>query len=173
MFFGRRGAIAQKGTWWSIDLKAQEGLNWNVAPQPMGDAGTFVRNPLDAWGIWSGSPNPQASWDFIEFLSQPSILEILVRAGLSVSRREVLMSDVFLNQEPAGVNWNLFVEALDGHVRRHPDTAIFAEMNNLLVPAWDAVLVGASTAEQMAQAVKDPINQLLADCVAAGTCVGA
>jgi multiple sugar transport system substrate-binding protein len=173
MFFGRRGAIAQKGTWWAIDMKAQEGLNWNIAPQPMGPAGTLVRNPLDAWGIWSGTPHPQESWEFIEFLSQPDVLAILVRAGLSVSRREVLLSDTFLKQEPQHVHWNLFVEALDGHVRRHPDTAIFNEMNDILAPAWDAVLAGAQTAEQMAHEVKDPINQLLADCIAAGNCVGA
>jgi multiple sugar transport system substrate-binding protein len=173
MFFGRRGAIAQKGTWWAIDLKAQEGLNWNIAPQPAGPAGTYVRNPLDAWGIWSGSPHPNESWEFLEFLSQPDVLAILVRAGLSVSNREVLMSEVFLQQEPQHVHWNLFVEALDGHVRRHPDTAIFAEMNNLLTPAWDAVLAGTSTAEQMAQEVKDPINQLLQDCIAQGQCAGA
>jgi multiple sugar transport system substrate-binding protein len=173
MFFGRRGAIAQKGTWWAIDLKAQEGLNWNIAPQPAGPAGTYVRNPLDAWGIWSGSPHPNESWEFLEFLSQPETLAILVRAGLSVSNRDVLMSDVFLKQEPQHVHWNLFVEALDGHVRRHPDTAIYAEMNNLLAPAWDAVLAGASTAEQMAQEVKDPINQLLQECIAKGQCAGA
>jgi ABC-type glycerol-3-phosphate transport system substrate-binding protein len=173
MFFGRRGAIAQKGTWWAIDMKAQEGLNWNVAPQPMGEAGTFVRNPLDAWGIWQGTSHPQESWAFIEFLSKPEILSILVEAGLSVSRKEVLLSDVFLKQEPAHVHWNLFVEALESHVKPHPDTAIFAEMNDILAPAWDAVLAGTSTAEQMAQQVKDPITQLLQDCIAKGNCVGA
>ena len=173
MFFGRRGAIAQKGTWWAIDMKAQEGLNWNVAPQPMGEAGTFVRNPLDAWGIWQGTSHPQESWAFIEFLSKPEILSILVQAGLSVSRKEVLTSDVFLKQEPAHVHWNLFVEALDSHVKPHPDTAIFAEMNDILAPAWDAVLAGTSTAEQMAQQVKAPITQLLQDCIAKGNCVGA
>ncbi|MCE7981480.1 MAG: extracellular solute-binding protein [Caldilinea sp. CFX5] len=173
MFFGRRGAIAQKGTWWAIDLKAQEGLNWNVAPQPMGKAGTFVRNPLDAWGIWSGTKHPQESWEFLEFISQPDPLAVLVQAGLSVSRKEVLLSDVFLKQKPEQVNWQLFIDALDGHVKPHPDTAIYPEMNDLLRPAWDAVMDGTSTAEQMAQQVKDPINQLLKDCIAKGNCVGA
>lgn len=173
MFFGKRGAIAQKGTWWAIDLKAQEGLNWNVAPQPMGKAGTFVRNPLDAWGIWHGSKYPQEGWAFLEYMSTPEALSVLVRSGLSVSRKEVLMSDVFLKQEPQTVNWQLFIDALDGHVRRHPDTAIFSEMSDLIVPAWDAVMAGSKTAEQMAQELKDPINQLLQDCIAKGNCVGA
>jgi multiple sugar transport system substrate-binding protein len=173
MFFGRRGAIAQKGTWWAIDLKAQEGLNWNVAPQPMGPAGTFVRNPLDAWGIWSGTQHPQEAWQFLEFMSTPEALSILVRAGLSVSNREVLLSDVFLKQEPQTVNWQLFVDALDGHVKPHPDTAIFPEMSDLIKPAWDAVMDGTSTAEQMAAQLKEPIDQLLQDCIAKGNCVGA
>jgi len=173
MFFGKRGAIAQKGTWWALDLKAQEGLNWNVAPQPMGEAGTFVRNPLDAWGIWSGTKHPQESWAFLEFMSQPEPLSLLVSAGLSVSRKEVLLSDVFLKQAPQQVNWQLFIDALDGHVKPHPDTAIFPEMNDLLKAAWDAVLDGTSTAAQMAEQVKEPINQLLKDCIAKGNCVGA
>lgn len=172
MFFGKRGAIAQKGTWWAIDLKAQEGLNWNVAPQPTGAAGSFVRNPLDAWGIWSGAKHPQESWEFLEFMSKPDTLALLVRAGLSVSRKEVLLSDVFLKQEPQQVNWGLFIEALDGHVKPHPDTAIYPEMADLVKTAWEAVLDGSKTAEQMAQEIKDPINQLLKDCIAKGNCVG-
>jgi multiple sugar transport system substrate-binding protein len=170
MFFGQRGAMAQRGTWWAIDLKAQEGLNWNVAPQPAGRAGTFVRNPLDAWGIWQGTQHPAESWQLIESLSQSDILAIIVAAGLSVSRKETMEAH-FLTQEPQHVNWQLFFDALESHTRRHPDTAIFPEMNNLLQPAWDAVLDGASTVEEMVVAVKDPINQLLAECLEEGNCV--
>jgi multiple sugar transport system substrate-binding protein len=170
LFFGKRAAMAQKGTWWAIDLKAQEGLKWNVAPMPDGAAGAFVRNPLDAWGIWSGSKNPDAAWQFIEFLSQDESLHELTKAGLSVSKRSVMMSDVFLKQEPADVNWQLFVDALDGHTMPHPDTAIYPQMSDLLQSEWDAVLEGSSTVETMVKNVKDPINQLLAECMEKGDC---
>jgi multiple sugar transport system substrate-binding protein len=171
LFFGKRAAMAQKGTWWAIDLKAQEGLNWNVAPMPDGPAGAFVRNPLDAWGIWSGSKNPDAAWQFIEFLSKDESLNELTKAGLSVSKRSVMQSEVFLKQEPTTVDWRLFVEALDGHTKPHPDTAIYPEMSNLLQSEWDAVLDGASSVEAMVKKVKDPINQLLAECMEKGNCV--
>jgi len=171
LFFGNRAAMAQKGTWWAIDLKAQPDLKWNVAPMPDGSAGAFVRNPLDAWGIWKGSKNPDAAWQFIEFLSQDESLKELTKAGLSVSKRAVMQSDVFLKQAPAGVDWRLFVEALDGHTKPHPDTAIYPEMNNLLQSEWDAVLDGSATVEAMVKKVKDPINQLLADCMKKGNCV--
>lgn len=169
MFFGQRAAMAQKGTWWAIDLKAQEGLNWDVAPQPAGSAGTWIRNPLDAWGIWQGTSHPEEAWDLIEFMSQPDVLGIIVRAGLSVSHKQT-MEEVFLNQEPQHVNWQLFLDALESHVRRHPDTAIFLEMDDLIQPAWDAVLDGVSTVPEMVAAVKDPINELLADCIERGLC---
>jgi multiple sugar transport system substrate-binding protein len=170
MFFGQRAAMAQKGTWWAIDLKAQEGLNWNVAPQPAGRAGAYVRNPLDAYGIWQGTQHPEEAWQLIESLSTPDSLAIIVRAGLSVSRKET-MEQVFLTQEPQHVNWQLFLDALQSHTRRHPDTAIYPEMHNLLQPAWEALLDGASSAEAMVAEVKDPINQLLAECLEEGNCV--
>jgi multiple sugar transport system substrate-binding protein len=169
MFFGRRAAMAQKGTWWAIDLKAQEGLNWNVAPQPMGKAGTFVRNPLDGFGIWQGSAYPEQSWEMIEFFSQPEIMGLIVKAGLSVSHKDT-MTTVFLEQEPKDVHWDLFLQALDGHTRPHPDTAIFPEMDNLLKTAWEAVIDGASTVPEMVAQVKGPINDLLADCIQKGNC---
>jgi multiple sugar transport system substrate-binding protein len=170
LFFSKRAAMAQKGTWWALDLKAQEGLNWNVAPVPDGPAGAFARNPLDAWGIWSGTKHPDAAWQFIEFLSQDESLNELAKAGLSVSKRAVMNSDVFLKQEPAGVDWQLFVDALDGHTQRHPDTAIYPEMDSLLKSEWEAVLDGASTVDDMVKKVKDPINVLLADCISKGYC---
>jgi multiple sugar transport system substrate-binding protein len=169
MFFGRRAAMAQKGTWWAIDLKAQEGLNWNVAPQPTGKAGSFVRNPLDAFGIWQGTEHPAQSWEMIEFFSKPEVMGIIVRAGLSVSHKET-MTTVFLEQEPQHVHWDLFVQALDGHTRPHPDTAIFPEMDHLLEPGWEAVVDGASTVSEFVTSVKDPINSLLAECIEKGNC---
>jgi multiple sugar transport system substrate-binding protein len=170
MFFGQRAAMAQRGTWWAIDLKAQEGLNWNVAPQPAGPAGAYVRNPLDAYGIWQGTQHPENAWQLIESLSTPDSLAIIVRAGLSVSRIET-MEEVFLTQEPQHVHWQLFLDALASHTRRHPDTAIYPEMHDLLQSNWEAVLDGASTVEEMVAAVKDPINQLLAECIEEGNCV--
>jgi len=172
MFYMGRAAMAQRGTWWAIDLKAQEGLRWNVAPMSDGKAGAFLRSPLDAWGIWTGSQHRDAAWEFIEFLSRSESLELLTKAGLSVSRKDVMLSDVFLKQEPTDVDWYLFVDALDGHIRPHPDTAIFTEMQDLITPAWEAVLDGASTVEEMVSKVKDPINELLADCIEKGFCEG-
>jgi multiple sugar transport system substrate-binding protein len=175
MFMGRRAAMAQRGTWWAIDLKAaskESGLKWNVAPMPDGKAGSFIRNPLDGFTIWQGSPRRQEAWQLIEFLSRPEIMSIIVRSGLSSSRKDIMLGDVFLKQEPTDVHWYLFAEALDGHVRQHPDTAIFPQMQDLTQPAWEAVLDGASTVDEMVEKIEGPINDLLAECIAEGNCLG-
>ena len=171
MFLNRRGAMSTKGTYWVIELKAQEGLKWNVAPYPDGRAGSFTRNPLDAWGIWNGSHYKDAAWQFIEFLSSDESLAQLTLAGLSVSNKKI-MSEVFPKQEPKNVHWHLFADALSSHVKRHPDTAIYMQMNDLIKPEWDAVLAGKKTVKEMVQALKGPINSLLAKCIKAGECEG-
>ncbi|NPV08556.1 MAG: extracellular solute-binding protein [Anaerolineae bacterium] len=169
MFYAKRGAMAQKGTWWAIDLKAQEGLNWQTAPQPTGAGGSWVRNPNDAWGIWIGSPNRSAAWEFIEFLNSDESLTKLTKAGLSTSKRNVLY-DVFVKQEPTHVNWQLFIDALEGHVRRHPDTAIFAPMMDIFNPVWDAIIAGDTTPAESMPGVAAEINALLDQCRAEGNC---
>ena len=171
MFYMKRAAMAQKGTWWAIDLKAQEGLKWNVAPMPEGPGGTYTRNPLDAWGIWTGSANKDASWTLIDFLSTDEQLKVLTLAGLSVSKRKV-MEEVFEKQEPTNVDWHLFREMLDGHIRPHPDTAVYNEMQDLITPEWDKVLEGTTTPAQYAAAIVPPINDLLAACISKGECEG-
>jgi multiple sugar transport system substrate-binding protein len=169
MFFGKRGAMAQKGTWWAIDMKAQEGLVWNVGPQPDGAAGAWVRNPNDAWGLWIGSQHRNEGWKFIEFLDRDESLTKLTLAGLSTSKTSVLY-DVFLKQEPQSVNWQLFIDALEGHVHAHPDTAIYQSMMDAFNPAWDAVLAGEMAVAEAMTGVTEQVNHLLEDCRAEGFC---
>jgi multiple sugar transport system substrate-binding protein len=169
MFYANRAAMAQKGTWWAIDLKAQKGLRWNVAPMPKGKAGSFARNPCDAWGIWTGSPNKEAAWKFIEFLSTDESLTTLTNVGLSVSNKQI-MANVFAKQEPKDVDWTVFSDMLDGHVRQHPDTAIFQQMNDMVVPLWDKVLEGKMTVAEYTKTVADNTNKLLKGCQDQGEC---
>ncbi|MHB0878250.1 MAG: extracellular solute-binding protein [Anaerolineae bacterium] len=168
-FYAKRGAMAQKGTWWAIDLKVQEGLKWNTAPQPDGPAGAWVRNPNDAWGVWLGSPNRDAAWQFIEYLDTPESLSKLTLAGLSPSKKSVL-NEVFLKQEPTDVNWQLFIDALDSHVHAHPDTAIFQQMMDVFNPEWDAILAGQKTVAEAMPGVNEQVNALLDSCRAEGFC---
>jgi multiple sugar transport system substrate-binding protein len=169
-FFAKRGAMAQKGTWWAIDLKAQEGLKWNTAPQPDGAAGAWVRNPNDAWGIWIGSQHRAEGWKFIEFLDKDESLSKLTLAGLSPSKKQVLY-DVFLKQEPTDVNWQLFIDALESHVHAHPDTAVFQQMMDVFNPEWDAILAGQTTVAEAMPGVTEQVNALLESCRGEGFCV--
>lgn len=173
MFMAKRGAMAQRGTWWAIDLKAaskESGLKWNTAPHPDGKAGAWVRNPNDAWGIWIGSAHRNEAWEFIKFLDSDPSLEKLTKAGLSMSKKRILYSDVFLKQEPQDVNWQLFIDALEGHIRPHPDTAVFAQMMDIFNPEWDAIVAGQKTVQESMPEVAAKVNELLDACRKEGNC---
>jgi len=176
MFMARRAAMTLYGTWWAIDLKAasaESGLRWNMAPMPDGAAGSFVRNPLDSLGIWTGSQRRSEAWQLLEFLSKPEVMAVIVKAGLSMSRRDIMNSDVFLKQEPTDVNWHLFAEALDGHVKAHPHTPAFVQMNDLTTPLWEGVLDGAMSVDEFLAQAETQTNDVLAECVRMGMCPAA
>ncbi len=176
MFQARRAAMAQKGTWWAQVLKAatkESGLKWNVAPMPDGKVGSYIRNPGDGYGICQGSQHRPEAWNLIEFMSNIENTGILIQTGLSSSRKDVMFSDVFLKQEPTTVNWKIFADALDGHTKPHPDTAIFPQMDNLTQPEWEAVLDTGMSIDEFVNKVEGPINELLTECINSGDCEGA
>ena len=80
---------------------------------------------------------------------------------------------MFLKQEPTSVNWKLFADALDGHTKPHPDTAIFPQMDNLTRPEWEAVIDTGMSIDEFVAKVEGPTNDLLAQCIAEGNCEGA
>lgn len=46
-------------------------FKWGFAPVPPGPAGRHVLGTADGFAIWAGSPNQEAAWELIKFLSGP------------------------------------------------------------------------------------------------------
>ncbi len=46
-------------------------FRWGFAPVPLGPAGRHVLGTADGFAIWSGSPNQEAAWELVKFLSGP------------------------------------------------------------------------------------------------------
>jgi multiple sugar transport system substrate-binding protein len=170
MFQAGRVAMTESGPFFTVALKQQTAVKWNIAPHPAGKGGMWVRNPLDAWGIWLGSRHPDAAWEFIGFLSTDESVKKLTAAGFSPSKKALLHSDSFLKQEPQNVNWPLFVDLLENHTRQMPDTPIYAQQEDAFQKAWDAIIAGSTTAKDaMPQLAKD-VNALFDECRAQGYC---
>lgn len=77
-------------------LRQNSGVNWDVAPMPVGDVPVNVLHS-DGLAIYSGSKSKEASWTFLEFAMGPEGQRILAESGRTVpSLREVAESDAFL-----------------------------------------------------------------------------
>ena len=46
-------------------------FRWGFAPVPPGPAGRHVLGTADGFAIWAGSPNQEAAWELVKFLSGP------------------------------------------------------------------------------------------------------
>ncbi len=46
-------------------------FQWGFAPVPPGPAGRHVLGTADGFSIWAGSPNQEAAWELVKFLSGP------------------------------------------------------------------------------------------------------
>lgn len=170
MFQSGRVAITESGPFFTVALKQQTEVKWNVAPHPAGKGGMWVRNPLDAWGIWLGSRHPEAAWEFVEFLSTDESVTKLTSAGFSPSKKKLLYSDAFLKQEPQSVNWPLFVDLLETHTRQMPDTPIYQQQETAFQQAWDAILAGETTAKEAMPKLAQEVNALFEECRGQGYC---
>ncbi len=98
---------------WSVPEYAQAGLNFDVAPVPMGPAGRVTGVNSAGFVISKDSPNPDAAWEFVKFAVSEAGQSELANIGLAVPILEsVANSDAYLGQE-VQINHALFVEALE------------------------------------------------------------
>jgi multiple sugar transport system substrate-binding protein len=83
-------------------LRQAKGLNWDVAPLPLGKQPANVLHS-DAMAMSSNAPDKAAAWAFIEFAMGPAGQMILAETGRTVpSLKSVAESDAFLKGTFAG-----------------------------------------------------------------------
>ena len=119
-------------------------LNFTVAPLPQLD-GTPPNARSTYAGYWAfgvsrQTPNPQAAWEFIRFLTnQDTAREYLKRSGYPPARRDLV--EALRNDPDIGV----FAEqALTARTWQQPDNRV---VDRVFVEALDAVVAGRDTVE--------------------------
>ncbi|PJI91864.1 multiple sugar transport system substrate-binding protein [Yoonia maricola] len=98
---------------WSVPEYAEAGLNFDVAPVPMGPAGRVTGVNSAGFVISSDTEAPDAAWEFVKYAISEEGQSQLANIGLAVPILEdVAQSDAYLEQ-PVQINHALFVEALE------------------------------------------------------------
>jgi multiple sugar transport system substrate-binding protein len=93
-FPNRMIAMMEEGTW-SLDNVAEAlvEFNWDVAPVPKGPAAQTTMASNDAVGIWSGTPNPEATWAVMSAMMDPFYFRLMARVQLYVPPRKSLLDE--------------------------------------------------------------------------------
>ena len=70
------------------DVAIGNSFNWNIAPAPVGPNGRKSYSGDDGFVIWRNTPNPEAAWRFVKFLTSKEGQEInIAYEGLAPVRR--------------------------------------------------------------------------------------
>jgi multiple sugar transport system substrate-binding protein len=98
---------------WSVPEYNEAGLNFDVAPVPIGPAGRVTGVNSAGFVISKDSANPDAAWEFVKYAFSEAGQSKLANIGLAIPIREsVATSDAYLGQATP-INHALFVQALD------------------------------------------------------------
>ncbi len=101
----------------NMQLLDQAGMNYGVAPVPIGPAGRATRVTWDAFVMFSGSKKKDWAWKFIQFVTSKPAQDIIARNKSSLPALKA-SSETFVqvNEEIIGRRW---IEAL-GYSRVQP-----------------------------------------------------
>ncbi len=79
MFMTNRLAMFMSGIWEVYGLRQAEGLRYDVAPMPMGEAGRFMFNGANALTIPTSTKHVDEAWELLAFLKSPELENKMVQ----------------------------------------------------------------------------------------------
>ncbi len=137
-------------------------FRWAFAPVPLGPAGRHVLGTADGFAIWAGTPNQEAAWELVKFLSGPQFqLESTKITGYLPCRYSLLDSwiDVCTTAYPelAGANLEMARTAMDqGYPRNRALFAKDIQAQITIAAGLDAVLLtGESEPSYLAEVAQN------------------
>ncbi len=138
-------------------------FEYNVVSAPQGPAGRKPYIPDDAFGIWSGTKQPEAAWKFLKYLTSKDGQEINIRTeGLAPTRRSAAPAYLAMNDtlnlqafvESAAIAQPTIANRVAGDVKQIGQLIL----NNVLTPA---LVQNKKPFAQAAQEVKPLIEAII------------
>ncbi len=113
MFLAGRAAMTTIGHW-SVPEYTAQGLNFNVAPFPMGSEKRATSVNSAGFVIADASKNADAAWKFVKYAVGPAGQKRLAELGFAIPvLKSVAESPVFLEQKDSSINQQVYLDALD------------------------------------------------------------
>ncbi|GAA4779904.1 ABC transporter substrate-binding protein [Microbacterium gilvum] len=154
-------ATVIEGAWNARAFSELEGADVQAAPTPIGPAGrrASVFNGLSD-AIWSGTPNPDEAWLWVEYLASTDCQDVMAGTGRifpAISTSSDLAVETFAD---LGIDADAFaVHVADGTTVPTPVTDKWAQAQAIMTPAMDAVIAFDADVDSLVDA-GERVNRL-------------
>ena len=159
------GAMVQYSGYWGLALDPAINAHvGNIGTAPMPSGGTDITH-LAGWniGIPADAPNPEAAWQFLEFvLGKSNAVDYLNAGAAAIGRTSISQNAELLAIHPYLPLLNI---PATSRIERYPQLRVWPEMEKAILDALPAMLNG----EIEVQAGLDALNDLLGPILAQET----
>jgi multiple sugar transport system substrate-binding protein len=162
MFQAGRIALAIDGDWTIPTYTQTKGLKVGFSPQPRGPQGSWSMYNGLADSIWVGTKHPQEAWQWVHFLSSPTCENIVGASAVVFPAIPSGVKNAVATHKKQGIDVSAFLSYLKTkHTLLYPITDKAPQIDLLVQPTIEKVLIGDETAAEAMPKVNDEVNNLL------------
>ena len=154
-FYAGKAAMIPINMWDILDFVSQIGdaFDWDLIMMPTtASTGlTPLWSIVEGYGIWEGSSNKEAAWEFIKWATtDPEALELSAIAAVPLTHNG---SELLLKQDfGRPLNLQKFVDAVEFAILSQPGGA-FQEVNDIISENLNDLKKGTRTVEEIAESI--------------------
>jgi multiple sugar transport system substrate-binding protein len=162
MFQGGKVAMAIDGDWTLATYTATKDVKVGFSPQPRGPQGSWSLYNGLADSIWTGTKHPEQAWKWVKFLASPACQNIVGDSAVVFPAIPQATDRSVAAHKRNGVDVSAFTSYLkDKHVILFPITDKAPQINLLVQPTLEKILIGSEDPASGLKAVNDQVNNLL------------
>jgi multiple sugar transport system substrate-binding protein len=162
MFLGGKVALAIDGDWTIGTYTSSEDIEVAFSPQPAGPQGSWSMYNGLADAIWVGSPHKEQAWQWVKFLAGRECQNIVGTAAVVFPAIQSGVERNTVTQKEKGIDVSAFTSYLETeNTLLYPITDKAPQINLLMQPILEKVLLGSAEAKTAIPEVNDQVNNLL------------
>jgi multiple sugar transport system substrate-binding protein len=162
MFAGGKAAMIIEGSWNISTLTSAKDLQVGFAPQPRGPQGSWSMYNGLADSIWAGGRHKEQAWQWMKYLASPDCQNIVGSTAIVFPAIPQAAEQAFQAREKQNIDVSAFTSYVETkQTLLYPITNKAAQIQLLVGPVMERILLGQTDPATALRAVNDDVNKLL------------
>lgn len=160
-YLAGRYAVVSDGSWMNGSYLGQDDVPTGVTPTPIGPSGerASVFNGL-ADGIWSGTENPDAAWEWVKYLGSTACQDVIAESAVVFPAIKSSTDKAIEAFSDKGWDITPFTDQVDeGTTQLLPIADNWSQVNDTITASIESFLQGGGDASSLATA-NEQVNAL-------------